>query len=222
MPESYHDPRKPQKNPWRKRLLLWGSLAVLLFCVGLVVGYFKTRETSSPAPVVVEISPQSPREVILYFASVDGRTLVAETHTINECQRDEDCLSDTVKALIAGPKSDLAPIFPPQVTLHGDVVVSDSLVIIDFSQELITAHPGGTQSELLTVYGLADTLAVNFPHLRQIQILVEGTPVETLKGHVDLRQPINPDFSLVEEGMAPVGKMTDLSEDDKSEGGKSE
>jgi hypothetical protein len=41
---------------------------------------------------------------------------------------------------------------------------------------------------------------------------VEGTPVATLKGHVDLRQPINPDFSLVEEGslveedLAPTGK----------------
>jgi hypothetical protein len=25
-----------------------------------------------------------------------------------------------------------------------------------------------------------------------------------------LRQPINPDFSLVEEGLAPTGKMTNL------------
>jgi hypothetical protein len=76
-------------------------------------------------------------------------------------------------------------------------------VNVDFSQELISAHPGGTQSELLTIYGLADTLAVNFPHLRQMRVLVDGVPVATLKGHVDLRQPISPDFSLVEEGMAP-------------------
>lgn len=206
--KSYH---KSQQKPLRKKLILWGVLVILLVCVGLLVGYFKTRGTPHTVTIVEETSSQQTREVILYFASVDGRTLVAETREINECQREEDCLSDTVRALITGPETGLAPILPTEVELRG-IAVTDSLVSIDFSQELIAAHPGGTQSELLTVYGLADTLAVNFPHLRQVQILVEGTPAATLKGHVDLRQPINPDFSLVEEGSlveeapAPVGK----------------
>ena len=201
--KSHHEQHKSKQKPWHRRLILWGVLAVLLFCVGLLIGYFKTSEAPHKAPVVVETSSQSTREVILYFASVDGRTLVAETREINECQQDEDCLSAMVRALIAGPEGNLAPILPSEVELHG-IAVTDSLVSIDFSQELIAAHPGGTQSELLTIYGLADTLAVNFPHLRQVQILVEGTPAATLKGHVDLRQPINPDFSLVEEDLTQV------------------
>jgi spore germination protein GerM len=218
MPQSYHEsrrphhePRKSLQKPWRRRLILWGVLAVLIFCVGLVVGYLKIRKAPHEAPVAVETSSPLTREVILYFSSVNARTLVAETRKINECQLEEDCLSDTVRALIAGPKGSLAPILPTEVELRG-IAVTDSLVSIDFSRELIAAHPGGTQSELLTIYGLVNTLAVNFPHLRQMQILVEGTPVATLKGHVDLRQPINPDFSLVEEGslveedLAPTGK----------------
>ncbi len=217
MPNSYHKPRKSQHKPrksqqgsLRKRLILFGCLVVLVFSVGLVVGYFKTREAPRVEPVTVDISAQLTRDVVLYFASVDGQTLVAETRTISECQIDEDCLRDTVEALIAGPESGLAPILSTQVKLRGITVV-DSLVNIDFSQEMIAAHPGGTQSELLTIYGLADTLAVNFPHLRQVQFLVEGAPVPTLKGHVDLRQPINPDFTLVEEGLVPVGQMTSSS-----------
>lgn len=198
MPRNHHEPRQSQQKPRRKRLLLWGVLVILLFCAGLLVSYFEISETPHKTPVVAETSSQSNREVILYFASVDGRTLIAETREISECQEDEDCLSDTVRALIAGPESDLAPIFPAAVELRS-IAVADSLVSIDFSQELITAHPGGTQSELLTIYGLADTMAVNFPHLRQVRILVEGVPAATLKGHVDLRQPINPDFSLVAE-----------------------
>ncbi len=206
MSKSYHEPRKSQRRPWRKRMILWGALVVLLFCVGLVVGYFKTREAPQVAPVAVETSALATRDVVLYFASADGQALVAETREINECQLDEDCLRDTILALIAGPESGLAPILPTQVTLRG-VSVADSMVSVDFSQELIAAHPGGTQSELLTVYGLVDTLAVNFPHLRQMQILVEGALVATLKGHVDLRQPIYPDFSLVEEGREPAGNL---------------
>ncbi len=213
MPNSNHEPRKSsprsrksQQKSWRKPLLLFAGLATLVFSVGLVVGYFKTREVPRVEPVAVDTSSQLTRDVVLYFASIDGQTLVAETRTINECQIDEDCLRDTVEALIAGPESGLAPIMATQIRLRGITVV-DSLVNIDFSQEMIAAHPGGTQSELLTIYGLADTLAVNFPHLRQVQFLVEGAPVSTLKGHVDLRQPINPDFALVEEGAAPGSKI---------------
>ncbi|MCK4509413.1 MAG: GerMN domain-containing protein [Desulfuromonadales bacterium] len=209
MPKTNHKPSKFQRRPLRKRLILFGCLVVLVFSVGLLVGYFKTREAPRVEPVAMDTSAQLSRDVVLYFASADGQTLVAETRKINECQIDEDCLRDTVEALIAGPESGFAPILSTQVRLLGITVV-DSLVTIDFSQEMIAAHPGGTQSELLTIYGLVDTLAVNFPHLRQAQFLVEGAPVSTLKGHVDLRQPINPDFTLVEEGLAPVGKMNSL------------
>ncbi|MGK2945224.1 MAG: GerMN domain-containing protein [Desulfuromonadales bacterium] len=211
MSKSYHEPNKLKQQPWRKPLILWGSLVVLLFCIGLVVGYLKTREIPGISTVVEEMASQQTREMILYFASTDGQTLVAETRMVKECQRDEDCLRDIVEALIAGPQSGLVPILPAQVSLHA-ITVADSLVSVDFSRELITAHPGGTQSELLTIYGLADTLTVNFPHLRQVQMLVNGASVATLKGHVDLRQPINPDFSLVEEGLAPTGKMISLPE----------
>jgi len=209
MTKSYHQPRQSQQQPWRKRLILFGGLVVLVFAVGLVVGYLKPRESVQTAPMTTDTASQLSREVVLYFASADGQTLVAETRAINECQLDEDCLRETILALIAGPDSGLAPILPASAVLRGLTVV-DSLVSIDFSQELISAHPGGTQSELLTVYGLADTLKVNFPHLRQVQLLVEGSLVPTLRGHVDLRQPINPDFSLVEEGLAPVGNVPNL------------
>jgi spore germination protein GerM len=209
MPKSNYEPSNLKKRSYRKYLVVWGALAVLVFVVGLVVGYLNTADAPQPQPSAVETSAVTTREVILYFASVDGQSLVAETRDIAECQQDEDCLRDTVRALISGSQGDFAAILPTQVVLN-DVSVEGSLVNVDFSQDLISAHPGGTQSELLTIYGLADTLAVNFPHLRQMRVLVDGAPVATLKGHVDLRQPINPDFSLVEEGMAPVGRILSL------------
>ncbi|MDG5468971.1 GerMN domain-containing protein [Deltaproteobacteria bacterium IMCC39524] len=209
MPKSNYEPNNSKKRSYRKHLILWGALAVLVFVVGLVVGYLKTAEAPQAPPSELETSLVTTREVILYFASVDGQALVAETRDIAECQQDEDCLRSTVRALIAGSQGEFAAILPAQVVLN-DVSVEGSLVNVDFSQELISAHPGGTQSELLTIYGLADTLAVNFPHLRQVRVLVDGAPIATLKGHVDLRQPINPDFSLVEEGMAPVGGILSL------------
>jgi spore germination protein GerM len=191
------------------RLVLLGVLVVLVFGIGLLVGHLKSSRPGLPEPAAVETAPPATREVILYFASADGQTLVAENREIVECQVDEDCLRSTVQALIDGPKGDLVPVLPEQVVLRG-INAADSQVDLDFSQELVAAHPGGTQSELLTIYGLTDTLAVNFPHLRQVRILVEGEAVATLKGHVDLRQPISPDFSLVKEDLSPAGKILSL------------
>ncbi len=205
MPKHNEKNRRTSKS-LGKRLLPWVILVVIVFAVGLVVGTLTTSKPEQAVRVAAEPAEQTTRDIILYFASTDGQVLHAETSQINECTLDEDCLRDTIQALIAGPQGDLVPILPAQTRLQG-VNIEQSLVKLDFSQDLISAHPGGTQSELLTVYGLADTLATNFPHLRSMQILVNGAPVETLKGHVDLRQPVFPDFSFVEEGDAPIGRL---------------
>jgi spore germination protein GerM len=192
-----------------RQLTPWLILVATLFVVGLVIGTLQTGKAPEEAVPVVDVPPSAAREVLLYFSSADGQTLLAEPRQIAGCELDEDCMTSTVQALISGPAGDMVPILPSRTSLRG-LTVDGSLVQLDFSRELIDAHPGGTQSELLTVYGLADTLTVNFPHLRQVQILVEGAPVTTLKGHVDLRRPVYPDFSFVEEGAAPIGRMNSL------------
>ena len=145
----------------------------------------------------------------LYFAVKDASHLVAETREVAGCMVEEDCLRAAVEALIAGPSGSLDQVLPDKTLLLG-LQVEGSLVTLDFSDDLVNGHPGGTQSELLTVYALTDTLAVNFPHLRQVRILVEGEPIETLKGHVDLRQPVSADFSLVEEISSPAGDLSNV------------
>lgn len=209
MVQKNHQAEK-QKLSWKK-LIPWLILTGILFVVGLVVGTLRTGEAPEQLAPVAAPPPGVSREVLLYFSSADGRNLLAEPRLIDDCELDEECMSKTVRALIAGPSesADMVPILPPRTTLR-QLTVAGSLVQVDFSRDLIDAHPGGTQSELLTVYGLTDTLTVNFPHLRQVQIFVEGAPVATLKGHVDLRQPVNPDFSFVEEGAAPIGSMHSL------------
>jgi hypothetical protein len=38
---------------------------------------------------------------------------------------------------------------------------------------------------------LVNTLLFNFKEINQVQILVEGTEIETLAGHVDCRKPFS-------------------------------
>jgi len=183
---------------------------VLMLVFGLLLlRTFMNTTPPTPPISVVEQPPRQLREVTLYFASNDGSRLVAEGREIEDCLDESDCLKATVQALINGPVTDLTPVLPPQTVLRS-LSVAASTLDVDFGSGLIAGHPGGTQSELLTVFALVDTLVVNFPHLRQVRFLVDGQPIETIKGHVDLRQPVPADFSLLEEEVAPSGALRQL------------
>lgn len=180
----------------KDRYVLWAFLVVLVVFGALVVRKYlaTTPESSVPAPQGQQ-APKQLRQVLLYFGAPEGTYLAPEAREIEDCLEETDCIEGTVQALINGPVGDLVPILPPQTALR-NVAVQGSTAVLDFSPELISAHPGGSLSELLTVYGLADTLSANFPHIREVRILVDGQPVDTLKGHVDLRRPIPADFSF--------------------------
>jgi len=185
----------------KDRLLLIAFLMILL-AFGFLVGrkFLATRTELRPQNVVQQpTEPSRLREVLLYFVAEDGTALQSEVREIEDCQEDRDCVRSTVQALIDGPVGGLAPLIPTHTVVRGLAIEGD-LATVDFSSDFISGHPGGSLPELLTVYGLADTLAVNFPYLRQVRILVEGEPVETIKGHIDLRAPVPSDFRYTRGG----------------------
>lgn len=192
---------KRKSRSLRDRLMVPTFLFVLApLAVFAVVKFIFSRppaSPASPASPAVEQAPKPRHEVTLYFGAPAGTYLLAEGRDIEDCPTDRDCVAAVVRALIEGPAGDLVPILPAHVALR-EVAIVDGTAVLDFSSDLISAHPGGSISELLTVYGLADTLAVNFPHLRQVRILVEGQGVDTLAGHVSLREPVTADFGFAQ------------------------
>ncbi len=62
----------------------------------------------------------------------------------------------------------------------------------------MTAHPGGSLDELLTIYTIVNALTMNLPAVTSVQVLVDGKEVDTLAGHVDLRRPLTKNVSWVE------------------------
>ena len=68
----------------------------------------------------------------------------------------------------------------------------DESVVLDFSQELVTGHPGGSSAEAATLTSILRTVALNFPDTRSCRILVDGAQVETLAGHLNLGQAFDP------------------------------
>ena len=62
-----------------------------------------------------------------------------------------------------------------------------------------TAHPGGSLTELLTVYAIVNAVTANLPAIQRVQLLVDGQEVDTIAGHVDVRRPLTRDTSLVRD-----------------------
>jgi len=183
-----------KKTVFKERPFLWGVVILLVVFGALGIRIFFVSDAPDEPSQVVPAEPPPMRDVVLYFGDVMGEHLFPEMRQIDECQVELDCIVSTVDALLTGPADGGIPIFPPRTRLLA-LNESEGVAVVDFSREFVQGHPGGSLSELLTLYGLVDTLAENFPFIRGVRILVEGEEVETIKGHVDLRDVVSPDYS---------------------------
>jgi len=191
---------------------------ILIIVIVILLGFLLLWYAGRPKPDrMVQVRPSvhsgdssemlRQRDVTLYFASEDGQYLVSEARQLG-CSSEENCVQAVIESLISGPVQAGSPVLSSKAKVL-KVQLDQGTAIIDFSSEVSTGHPGGSQSELLTVYALANSIAVNFSHLRQVAILIDGKKVDTLKGHVDLRRPLIADFTFARQpdtgySLAPV------------------
>jgi len=63
----------------------------------------------------------------------------------------------------------------------------------------------GSSDELLSVFSIVDSVVINLPAVRRVQLLIRGEPVSTLAGHIDISRPLAVDATLL------VGLGPDLS-----------
>ncbi len=190
-----------------KKLLL-GLLVVIVSgaLIGYGVGWYFQQSQEVGEEVRVVIAEQlPPREIQLYFTDPQGAFLVSETYEITGCDEDRDCIHSLLTGLINGSQHENLPVLPKETKILA-VEVGNDLVQVNFSRHLVDFHPGGSLTELLSIYSLVNSLNENFPYIRQLQILIEGEVQKTLKGHARIDQPIYADFSFSEPpltGSAP-------------------
>jgi spore germination protein GerM len=135
--------------------------------------------------------------ILLYFSDGEGEYLIGEKREILKRDEVEEEAEETVGELIKGPKGKLIPTLPPQTKLLGVEVVEDGVAKVNFNKTLSKDHPGGSSAEMMTLYSVVNSLTLNFPQIKRVQILIEGKEVETIAGHLSLRQPVPPKPDLI-------------------------
>ena len=142
----------------------------------------------------------SVQTVTLYYVSEDGLGLVQqETPIAASADPVERARAVVEQQLAPAPPSLISP-FPEGTALRAVYFAGDGSLFVDLSREVTSEHSGGSLDELFTVYALVNALVTNVPEVVSVQIMVEGREVDTLAGHIDLRQPLEPSFAwLVDE-----------------------
>jgi len=134
----------------------------------------------------VEPLPSEMVEVTLYFSDSQVMYLLSEKRKV---PRTSSLAKQVIIELIKGPdRPDLYPTIP-QDTEVNEIYIVDNIAYIDLSEEVFKNHPGGSSSELMTVYSIVNSLTEISP-IEGVQILVAGNERESLVGHVDISMPL--------------------------------
>ena len=145
----------------------------------------KTEQTApkeTPAATV-------PKEVKVnvYYARSDGTGLIAVSRTVNT--EKDDKYTAALKSLLTGTKEKGQTTVIPKKAKLRSVTVKDGVATADFSKEMQENFSGGSTGEEMLVGSIVNTLT-DFPEVQKVQILIDGAPVETLSGHMDLSEPL--------------------------------
>lgn len=193
--------KSEQRQDFVKKALLglWAMLTlILVVALGLVVfNMVQQGRSPFPAPAVTRApgveAPADPqalsqelRDTQLYFASEDGRFLVAEARRLTLADDTIANCHAALDALIAGPEGVLTPVVPPATRVRGMFLMESGELIVDLSMEAITGlrRMASVSTEMLFLQGIVHTLTA--PELRgadasqvtRVRFLIEGAAAE--------------------------------------------
>jgi hypothetical protein len=176
-------------------VMIAAGLVLVLTGVWLVFavlpGFLTAPETPAPSKEGTPATAEDARKIqaTLYYVSDDGLELVPVSTEVRYGATPAEQARFIVEAQIAPPASNFVSAIPKGVTVRGVFMGSRAEAYVDLSIEAAREHTGGSHNEALAVYAIVNAVTVNLPTVTGVQILIDGHEVDTLAGHIDLRQP---------------------------------
>ena len=143
----------------------------------------------------------SPDSAVLYFGGPTNfdDSLMPEVREVPglAAMGPADALTAVMHSLVAGPGKDsiLQPTIPRGTVLRW-VRLSGDVASVNLSAEFVSNHWGGSRAEEMTVYSIVNTLT-EFAYVKRVILLVEGKPIQSIAGHIDIEEPLVRNLSIV-------------------------
>jgi spore germination protein GerM len=189
----------------RRRLILFVivySLVFLTVVVSVTVLRRRAQPATSGSTASASVGPTtaSGRKINahLYYVSNDGTKLTGVDREVSYGEGAVAQAQEIVSAQLAPPPGSLVSAVPAGTTLRALYLDPKGAAFVDLSREASSAHTGGSQDELLTIYAIVNALTANLPAVTSVQLLVDGKEVDTLAGHIDLRKPLQKNLAIIE------------------------
>lgn len=178
----------------RKRVNI--SLLIPFLAIALVFGgiIWQKYRASREVPLVPQLQyPVGKRTVVLFFVA-DGVRLAREAREIDPCDDSAVCVKRVLEELANGPVGEFDEALPDGSVINS-VSINGSLAGIDLNRTFSDALASGSSAEMLAVYSIINTIAVNFPQIASVKLNIEGNDKSLLR-HLDLSEPLVPDYTL--------------------------
>ena len=180
----------------------WWTLVVLVLVLAVAAAFLAWYLSRGPGeelrlvPLTQDVGTRElagTRGVVLFFIDSYGEATVSRELQLPSRATTEDEIRAVLDALCdADPGRNTDSALPPDARPTSVFLDRDAgQVVVDWTRELVSAHPGGSGSEQATLAVILRTLAWNFPELGSCVLLVDGAQVETLAGHVDTSRPFD-------------------------------
>jgi spore germination protein GerM len=212
--------RKSKKKTQKKSRKKGGAGKALFFLavigLGLLLAYQFRKEILSSLEPLLKKTPEKRLEkraekelkkkatrpgskiVTLYFSGEEGEYLTGEKREISNKESDQEEAREVIEELIKGPKERLIRTLPPRTKLLDVQIDERGIARVNFDRTLSRDHPGGSSAEIMTVYSIVNSLTLNFPKIKKVQILIEGKG-ESITGHLVLDRPISSKTDLIKK-----------------------
>jgi spore germination protein GerM len=183
-------------------MIAGGVAAVGLIAWGVTRGlerFVRPQPAQTPAATTAP-APTAHITATLYYGSQNGDALVPVRREVPLAEGIVAQGRQIVSAQLEAAPMPYVSVIPAGTSLRAFYVTERGEAFVDLSSQVSSAHPGGSLTELLTVYALVNAVTGNLPAVQRVQILVEGKEVDTIAGHVDVRRPLQGDMTLVAGG----------------------
>jgi spore germination protein GerM len=193
--------RKKKSSPKSSKKGGGGKMVLLLIVICLIAVFHRQiyhfikpfmRPSLGKKNVLAE-----KKKVLLYFSDREEAYLIGEKREILKKNEVNEEAKEMILELIKGPKGKLIPTVPPQAKILSVQLDDKGVAKVNFDRALSRNHPGGSTSEMMTVYSIVNSLTHNFPQVKEVQILIEGEAGGSIAGHLSLEQPIPPKPDLI-------------------------
>jgi spore germination protein GerM len=174
-------------------------LAGGLWLVTLIPGWLARDPTATSTETTPGSTSTRRIQATLFYVSEDGSELVPVTREVAYGATPAEQAKFILDAQVQAPDG-LGSAIPAGTSVRAVFLSSKGEAYVDLSPEASLAHKGGTLDEALAVFAIVNAVTTNLPTVTAVQILVDGKEVDSLAGHIDLREPIGRSDIWVRKG----------------------